>query len=560
MYLKQFSNTLKKREQWIFAGILLLLFVLFAFRQQYGFNKNDEIFYISTVYRFFQGDAMLIDEWNNVQMFAFLTYPLYCFAQLFIRSNEGIVLIFRIFYLVFQAAVAVYCYTRMKRFGWVRIFPALFYFMTTPFNINALSYNTLAFGFVLVTLVTMASVEEWRPRHAFLCGIFTACAVLANPYAVLLFVLYGVICLGDAVHCVRKKENPAPILSLKNFVWMGLGAFTICVLFFAFIFSRGSIAEIMESLSYIVMDSERQKSFWWKLGRYFIRIHRYYTAQVYVTAALVILFLIDRKKRIPSWLYISLEILTTIPYIIYYGFFWEMVGINYMLIPLAFPGFIAYLVTRERDRRLFWCWYVPGLFYTLIAHFATNTGILTVSASCMIASAASVLLLCEALSEEHGWKKSLLWVLLAVQCAACIYQRIFYVWGDEHLEYLTETLEEGPLKGIHTTEENALLYEEVLTDMEELELTGEDKLFVVGIAPWMYLNTDAECAAYSTWETLETDELIAVYYELHPEKLPTVIYCYEYDESILDTDFAQTFLDMGYGVQTMRHGLVLTLR
>lgn len=41
----------------------------------FGFNKNDEIFYISTVYRFFQGDAMLVDEWNNVQLFALLIYP-----------------------------------------------------------------------------------------------------------------------------------------------------------------------------------------------------------------------------------------------------------------------------------------------------------------------------------------------------------------------------------------------------------------------------------------------------------------------------------------------------
>ncbi|MCC8140353.1 MAG: hypothetical protein LIO67_08690, partial [Lachnospiraceae bacterium] len=264
--------------------------------------------------------------------------------------------------------------------------------------------------------------------------------------------------------------------------------------------------------------------------------------------------------RIPSGLYIFHEILTAIPYIIYYRFFWDLVGINFMLIPLAFPGFIAYLVARERDRRLFWGWYAPGLLYTLIAHFATNTGIQIVSASCMIASAASILLLCEALREECGWKKNFLWILLTVQFAACFYQRIIYVWGDEHLAYLTETLEEGPLKGIHTSVENALLYEEVLTDMEELALTGEDKLFVVGIAPWMYLNTDAECAAYSTWETLETDSLIAVYYELHPEKLPTVIYCYEYDESILDTDFAQAFLDMGYEVQTMRHGIVLTSR
>ena len=135
-----------------------------------------------------------------------------------------------------------------------------------------------------------------------------------------------------------------------------------------------------------------------------------------------------------------------------------------------------------------------------------------------------------------------------------------YVWGDEKLPKLTVAAEEGPLKGIHTSEENSLLYEDVMQDMEDLQLTREDKLFVVGIAPWMYLNTEAECAAYSTWETLETDPLIFTYYEVRPEKQPTVIYCYDYDESILDTEFGTAFLNKGYKPMMMRRGLVLLRR
>lgn len=76
-------------ETWIFAAVMVLLFALFAWRQFFGFNKNDEIFYISTVYRFFQGDAMLVDEWNNVQLFALLIYPFYSLIRLFHHSNAG---------------------------------------------------------------------------------------------------------------------------------------------------------------------------------------------------------------------------------------------------------------------------------------------------------------------------------------------------------------------------------------------------------------------------------------------------------------------------------------
>lgn len=551
-----------KENKKIFAGILILLFAVFAWRQFYGVNKNDEIFYISTVYRFFQGDAMLIDEWNNVQLFAFITYPLYCLIRVFHHSNEGIVLIFRMAYLLFQAAVSVYCYCRMKRFGWIRILPALFYFVTTPYNINSLSYNTLAFGFVLLALVTISCVNEWKTSDSILCGVFTAGAVLANPYAILLFLGYGIICAVVTVRGKQKGEPILPVLSFRQYFWMGIGAFLVCVLFFLFVFSRGSLQEIMESFTYIVMDSERQKSFWEKFAKYFIRIFRYYKILVCVTGLLLLVRLADRAKKIASGVYLAAAVCVTIPYIIYYGFFWEMVGINYMLIPLAFPGLIAYVVSQDKDRRLFYGWYVPGLLYTLLAHFATNTGILTVSASYMIVSAASVLLIWKVMMEQADQKilRILVCILLTVQFTACIWQRVIYVWGDEHLEYLTCQLEEGPLKGIHTSGENQRLYEEVLQDMDDLELTDKDRLFVIGIAPWMYLNTDAKCAAYSTWETLETDPLIEVYYEIHPEKLPTVIYCYEYDESILETDFAYEFINRGYESHAMRRGMVLERR
>ena len=141
--------------------------------------------------------------------------------------------------------------------------------MTTPYNINSLSYNTLAFGFVLLVLVTMASVEDWKPIHAFLCGIFSAGAVLANPYAVLLFILYGVLCAVSFFRNRKRQEEMNPLLSVKSFIFMGLGAFAIFVLFVIFVFSRAGLSEILESFSYIVMDTERKKPFLEKFAKYF---------------------------------------------------------------------------------------------------------------------------------------------------------------------------------------------------------------------------------------------------------------------------------------------------
>lgn len=552
-----------RRETWLFAALMAVFFALFVWRQFFGFNKNDEIFYISTVYRFYQGDAMLVDEWNNVQLFALLIYPFYSLIRLFYPSNTGIVLIFRIGYLLVHGMAASYCFVRMKRFGWVRILPALFYFLSTPYNINSLSYNTLAFGFVLLTLVTMVSAEPWSLKDAFLCGIFIAGAVLANPYAVVLFVLYGIAC---AVYTIRSRKKEG-LLGIQSFFFMGIGAFCIFVLFVLFVFSRSGISEILESLSYIVMDTERKKPFLEKFCKYFIRIVRYYKIQMAVTGVLLLLWAADRKKKIPTWIYLAAEIAAGTIYVVLYGFFGyrsivDVVGINYIMIPLTWIGLIAYVTAEKRDRRLFWFWYIPGIFYTLLAHFATDTGILTVSAAYMIPSAASILLICHTIKEQEDYKilRNVFCCFFALQLLSCFALRIVYVWGDEPLLSLTATLKEGPLCGIHTSEENGILYDEVMRDMEDLSLTEEDGLFVIGIAPWMYLNTEAECAVYSTWMTKESDPMIPLYYELHPEKLPTVIYCYEADEAILDTEFAKSFIERGYEVETMRHGIVLTDR
>ena len=54
-----------KKETAIYAVCLAVLFGLFAWRQFFGFNKNDEIFYISTVYRFFQGVSHSL--WHSVR-------------------------------------------------------------------------------------------------------------------------------------------------------------------------------------------------------------------------------------------------------------------------------------------------------------------------------------------------------------------------------------------------------------------------------------------------------------------------------------------------------------
>ena len=46
---------------------------------------------------------------------------------------------------------------------------------------------------------------------------------------------------------------------------------------------------------------------------------------------------------------------------------------------------------------------------------------------------------------------------------------------------------------------------------------------MAGCNPWVYLVSDDQCAANCPWE-MEGDALLKEYYEMFPEKIPTVIF------------------------------------
>ena len=132
-----------------------------------------------------------------------------------------------------------------------------------------------------------------------------------------------------------------------------------------------------------------------------------------------------------------------------------------------------------------------------------------------------------------------------------------YTCGDEPMPLLTQRMERGPLKGVYTTEKTARWYEEVLDDLDSLELTKEDKLMVVGVAPWIYLYTDAECGNYSTWQVHENSTYIHDYYALHPDKFPNVIYMAHWADIFLECDLSKPFKERGYEVVYEGSGTVM---
>ena len=97
----------------------------------------------------------------------------------------------------------------------------------------------------------------------------------------------------------------------------------------------------------------------------------------------------------------------------------------------------------------------------------------------------------------------------------------------------------------------------MLKELDTLSLTKEDQLLVVGIAPWIYLYAEAGCGSYSTWQVDENTTQLSAYYELHPDKFPTVIYMMHWGEDFMKSPLAQPFWERGYVVTQMERGIVM---
>jgi len=549
----------KKQDLWFLAGLLGIGIVLF-WRCFYSVNTTDEAYYIGTVYRLWFGDGMLCDEWNPTQqMCSFWLYPFYALFRLILGSNDGMILAFRLLYIVFQLFISGYLYGKLKKFGYIGFLPIFFYLLSTAFNINSLSYNTMANSALIALLVTLAMMEKPDWKNCFWCGIFASLVVMGNPYAVFAYVLYGAACVVLAL-IFKKSEKKVPVvLQFAKFLKMILTAAGVMALFLLFTFWHATLERIMKNLPYIIGDQEHVQRWNVKISDYFRYFREHYKGAVLVPVIVSISASFDKDRVKHGAVYMVLTVLSIVPYMIYHGLVSDYVPINLVTVPICFLGLPAYVVSKKRLNRVFYIWYLPAMVYPFIVQITSNTGPLAVSAGFVTAGAASVLLAAFwAMEQEDGLVKKILYAVILAQLLIMFFLRITYVWVDAPLSELTTKMDRGAAKGLYTTEETVLFYDEMYDDIDVLNMTEEDGLLVVGSEPLLYLYADRQVASYSTWQVYTNETRLYRYYEIHDGegRFPSVVYCAEADEAIYDSILVEKLLlPMGYESVQLKHGI-----
>ena len=554
---------MEKKQRLVLLGFVLCMLIL-IWRCFYSVNYADEPYCVSSVWRFYKGDALLAQDWFPAQqLIAWILSPLYWLFRLFTGSNDGIMLASRLAYVAFQGIVSVFVYSRLKKYQYFRIPAVMLYLLSTQNNMLTLNYNTLGIGCILLILTILITEEKFAPATLIGVGVLTAVMVLSQPYAILMFLLWGAAVIVAVPF--GKKYQLHPLLKFRTFFFVGIGAFLVLVAFVIVVLMRSDIPEVLNGFQYLMSDPEHQMDLHYKVTKYFERFYRYYQYQIIVAGVcLVVGFL--KNHRVVQYMKVMsflLAIMAAIHTLISQGWLSDYVPIDFICVPMMFLGISIWALGKKKNTLLFFGWMIPALIYTFCVQLTTNTGILAVSSACIAASAGGVLMIGEALQENKeelskSVSQMILFMVIAVlllQGALLLYHRICYTWWSSPVSECTEQLESGPAKGIYTSPEDAKWYYDTLEAVDSLQAGKDEPILFLDLAPWLYLYTDAPVAAYSMW-TIGEDNFLEEYYQCYPEKEPTVV-CWMGIENQEEAVAMQYFLENGYEFTEIDGGIAL---
>lgn len=538
-------HTINPRKYWR-DGAFALLFaaaVLFAlWKCPFGFGSYDDAFYLTVPHRLSMGDALFVDEWHVSQMAGLFTTPLVWLYRALTGSTDGILLAARYAYVFFHGLVSLFFYRRVREYGLAAAAAALSWFLFAPYDIMALSYNTMALDFILLSGLLLATAEQrwcWA-----LSGLFLAGAVLCCPYFALAYFLYAA---GVGVRSLLRGRGPAGggVLSPARLLWLTAGCASAAALFLLYVLTTCGVRGVLDNLPYILADPEHQamspvvklQNTWYAL----VNCHPLFRYVLRGFAALFLALLADRGRQSRRWVYLAFSCALALA-----GYALFRAGAvdtyyNAVMLPMLIPGFTAFLLCRERPWGLFAALFLGGLVYAVAVTLGSNNYFYAFSMACALPNAAGLLFMGKLLQELAADRTGTLfgpWPRRAAAgaaaltvCALFLLQvqvKARHCFMDDAPATLTAVLEDGPGRGIRTTPYRAGVYERLNGELQVYKTLPRGKLLILNERSWCPLAADSmEYATFSGWISGENQaalDRLEDYYRLNPGKVPDYIF------------------------------------
>ncbi len=508
--------------------------VFMCLKAPHGLFTSDEAIYLAIPYRMMQGDRLIVHEWNSIQIYSMLIYPLYSLYIRLAGTMDGILLNFRFFYVIFQLLIGACIYFMLRKSsGAGAIAASVIYMLYSPFNLMTLSYNTVGIGMLTVCLLTAAYGKSVFSRIA--VGLTFSAVILCNPYTAVFYCLYAACTF---YFLVSKKKNMPDLFRWKSFLTVTAAAAAVGITVGLYMFRGLDLNTIKSNLWCILYDDveNTQEGLGQAMLRYFklLFTHSRVSACVFSAAALLLLLYAADKKRaehknayriaaaLLSVFYLACEMVTT-------------AYINLLMVPMIIAGLFSYLLGDRKEKRLFLSLYLGGILYSMCMNLASNTQYFAISSGLSLTCTASMFFIMKDFAEmkktEPGEKAAAAFciVCFAAQLALMGACRCSQCFSDSPVREHDYTVESGIAKGLKTTEETAERnYYAILRDTEALRQSEGKNVVYFANSPWLYLLDEKRNGASSPWNSLSDPmfelKKIEDYWRANPDKVPEKMY------------------------------------
>ncbi len=439
---------------------------------------------------------------------------------------------------------------------------ALMFYTQVPYRIMAANYNSLFAVFLLLFTITLLMLcEKRKPLLHIFAGIWYGCACVCNPVACLFFVVYAIVCIlwnvkqknDIKANNIKKKKvklsqkqevlneffKPASIL--KFCFGIAVIASISIVFFYA---TGGTIKGLIQNIPNLLSDEKHiflnsaNTSFANKLKLAYTYFSDISFNLPFLLPLFFLILLFDKKRT--KYNHCVVYILISFIFVIFYTC-GVCVGSldSFRKFALSLPFFIfasvCYILTTNKNLKLFYCMYLPGIIATII-YFLTSNTYLLVFWVLTISNIAGVFFIKDFATEIADNKRIITLkmrntykictsILCVSICLQLIFQCSLYMVGKvitpENIQ-----INQGPLAGLMAKQQDFDCYNTVINDLNIIKQRNDcnEPIMIVSEFCWMYLHTDSPIASYSAWQpTLDIDRL-STYYKMNPDKIPKYIY------------------------------------
>lgn len=556
--------------------IIIGTFVFLLIRLRYGYCYNDEPFNLSLGQRLYKGDTLIVDEWNYICSFSVIPYLFYTLFRIFNATNQGIIIYFRICYVVIWFLMSLFVYKTFRPTFKYSIFIYLYLMLFSPYDNMTISYKSISLisCIMLETIIYSNKIIVSKRFTIIVMALLWVCLIISNPLMII-----GFFCYMCYYIFINKKIFNDNIFFQKTYlIYVFLCAILLLFVYFCFSVLRGnSLHLLFNSIIHILNNPAH------KVASLFTILYDgyslYIVSSVFAMIGLyLIIFLFFKQKDYYQCIiyFMSIILFFIMEYVIfvkrmpYYGeltcsFNFEMISINIL-------GIVSIFISKNKNEKLLRSVLPIAISYIFIQSICSDCGFREVcmsSVTLCTVSFISIITVYNEIMQSDTFNRSklvplLLIIVLFTQVFTQTFVKVSRQYWDESPKNLIYRIDVGAAKGIYTTRSNKEKYENSFNNMSNLfsmagiNIDDEKRCFVSLIPnPVIYLDADLEYGTFSSWQFGLDDKLydrFVEYYSINKRKKPDIIFIEHNDDLLEKIDISK------YSIFNYNDSLLLTIK